>query len=108
MGATVPTSRLGAALVGALFIIMGNVMGKVRWNYTVGIRTPGTLADEWVWDRTHRFGGWTFVLAGVLLLIGAFAAPAGAPVARLIVPVVLIVTAACVAKSYLLWRERPR
>ncbi len=108
MGSVVPMTRLGAALVGALCILMGNVMGKVRWNYTVGIRTPWTLADEWVWDRTHRFGGWAFVFAGALLLIAAFAAPAATPVPRLIVLVLLTVTTATVLKSYLLWRERPR
>jgi immunity protein, SdpI family len=107
LGVAVPASRLGAALMGALFILMGNVMGKVRWNYTVGIRTPWTLADEWVWDRTHRFGGWAFVFAGALLLIAAFAAPPATPAPRLIVPVVLTVTAVTVLKSYLLWRERP-
>lgn len=54
--------------VGGLFIVMGNVMGKLRHNYTVGIRLPWTLSSERVWDKTHRYGGRVMVLAGVALV----------------------------------------
>jgi uncharacterized membrane protein len=60
-------------LLGILFIILGNYMGKVRRNFFVGIRTPWTLASEEVWHRTHRLAGWLFVLAGVVVLAGALA-----------------------------------
>jgi uncharacterized membrane protein len=33
----------------------------------VGVRTPWTLADEGVWNRTHRFTGRLMTLAGVAL-----------------------------------------
>lgn len=56
-------------LVDGLFLVIGNVMGKLRPNYTVGIRTPWTLANDRVWDQTHRFGGKTFVFAGGLLCV---------------------------------------
>ena len=55
-------------LVGGMllfFAAMGNVMGKVKRNMYVGIRTPWTLASDAVWDRTHRLGAWLFVAAGV-------------------------------------------
>jgi uncharacterized membrane protein len=48
---------------------MGNVMGKVRRNFWVGIRTPWTLASERVWNATHRFAGKAMVLVGVAGLI---------------------------------------
>ena len=44
-------------LIGLLYIIIGNVMPKLRFNYVAGIRTPWTLSDERVWDKTHRLGG---------------------------------------------------
>ena len=56
---------------GALLIITGNVFGKLRWNFTLGIRTPWTLADERVWDKTHRFAGWLFVINGFIVLATA-------------------------------------
>lgn len=48
------------------FAMIGNMLGKVRRNYYVGIRTPWTLASERVWNDTHRFGAWAFVLCGVI------------------------------------------
>jgi uncharacterized membrane protein len=59
-------------LIGLLYIIMGNVMPKLRFNYVAGIRTPWTLSDEKVWDKTHRFSGPVFILSGVALIACAF------------------------------------
>jgi len=54
--------------VGALFMVMGNYMGKLRKNFFIGIRTPWTLASDAVWERTHRMGGWLFMLAGAVVM----------------------------------------
>jgi uncharacterized membrane protein len=55
-----------------LFALLGNVLGKVRRNFYIGIRTPWTIADERVWNATHRFAGKTFVLGGLVGLILSF------------------------------------
>lgn len=62
----VPAMMGGVSL---LFALMGNVMGKVRRNFYVGVRTPWTLANERVWNATHRFAAKTMVLAGVTGLV---------------------------------------
>ena len=64
--------NLVPAMVGGVslfFALMGNVMGKVRRNFYVGVRTPWTLANERVWNATHRFAAKTMVLAGVTGLV---------------------------------------
>ncbi len=87
---------VGRALLAGLmlfFAAMGNYMGKVRRNFWMGVRTPWTLADERVWNQTHRLAAWSFVAAG---LAGFALALAGAPVpwvlglllAAVLVPVV--------------------
>jgi uncharacterized membrane protein len=53
-----------------LFVLLGNVLGKVRRNFWIGIRTPWTLADERVWNETHRLGAWLFVAAGLFGFVG--------------------------------------
>lgn len=58
--------------IGVLFIILGNFMGKIRQNYFIGIKTPWTIANEDVWNKTHRLGGWCFVLAGLIYIFQAF------------------------------------
>jgi uncharacterized membrane protein len=57
--------------VSLLFALLGNVMGKVRRNFWIGVRTPWTLANERVWNATHRFAAKAMVLAGVAGLIVA-------------------------------------
>ncbi len=57
------------ALVAGIFLglaAMGNVLGKVRRNFYIGIKTPWTLASERVWNDTHRLGAWTFAVGGLL------------------------------------------
>ncbi|HET8552523.1 MAG TPA: SdpI family protein [Gammaproteobacteria bacterium] len=72
-GAQLDLTRIVFIVIGALLVVLGNYMGKMRKNFFIGIRTPWTLANDEVWVRTHRVGGWLFVLAGFALIgIGIF------------------------------------
>ena len=53
------------------FIFIGLFLPKVKKNYFVGIRTPWTIHSEEVWDKTHKFGGKVFVVAGLISLLGS-------------------------------------
>lgn len=59
------------AMVGVLFVILGNYMGRIKQNWYMGIKTPWTLSDERVWNKTHRFGGRIFVILGILFIFNA-------------------------------------
>jgi len=101
-----PAPKLPMLLVGGLFVFMGNMLGKLRSNFTMGIRTPWTLSSDRVWDQTHRFAGKAFVAAGLLLVVLAMTSlPAQWQVA-VILCAALGVAAASVVKSYLLWRQQ--
>ena len=71
-GRNVHMNEMIFAGVGLLFIVLGNYLGKVRKNFFIGIRTPWTLASDEVWSRTHRLGGWVFVLIGFFMFLNAF------------------------------------
>ena len=58
-----------------MIALLGNVLGKVQRNFYVGVRTPWTIADERVWNATHRLAAKTFVIGGLTGL--AFALVAG-------------------------------
>jgi uncharacterized membrane protein len=91
-------SMLGIA---ALLMVVGNYLGKVRKNFFIGIRTPWTLASDAVWERTHRVGGWLFMLAGA---IGIALALAGGSLVVL-VAIVLGVALALTVYSYVAYRR---
>ena len=57
---------LAASSVG--LIALGNHLPKTRQNSVIGIRTPRTLSDIENWERTHRYAGKVFFLAGVVCL----------------------------------------
>jgi uncharacterized membrane protein len=65
-------SNLGRWLVGGMmipFALLGNVLGKVKPNFWMGVRTPWTLASPVVWERTHRVAAWLFVGGSLLGLV---------------------------------------
>lgn len=92
-------------LVGALFIILGGTMGKLRPTWFVGIRTPWTLSSKQSWTKTHRLGGWLFIVLGLIFIASTLAKPAAARA----IPLVLtgIALAGLVIYSYLVWRTDP-
>lgn len=108
VGHPVSVVPLIAGGLGVLFLLIGNQLGKSRRMFTVGIRTPWTLASEEVWIRTHRLGGRLMVGAGVVLLaligIGARDIVVGWALAGSIAAVVLVP----VIHSFLLWRRLRR
>ena len=71
LGYKIPMDRIVPALVSILIIIFGNLMGTMRPNYFVGIRTPWTLESPAVWQKTHRISGPIWVAAGLLGLVGS-------------------------------------
>ncbi|HEU4618684.1 MAG TPA: SdpI family protein [Gammaproteobacteria bacterium] len=68
LGADIPVGRAVIAGLGALFVVIGNFLGKVTKNFFIGIRTPWTLANDDVWFKTHRLGGWLMVLCGFVTI----------------------------------------
>ena len=75
IGYHVPMEKAIPAGISVLFIIWGNLLGKIRQNYFVGIKLPWTLSSEHVWNKTHRLGGKLMVLSGILGLIGTLFPP---------------------------------
>lgn len=71
----ISVGRVIGALVGVLFLIIGNIMGKVKTNWFMGFRTPWALSDPDVWNKTQRLGGWTFFLSGLAALLLSLLAP---------------------------------
>lgn len=55
--------------VGSVLIFIGNYLPKARQNYTIGIKLPWTLANEDNWNRTHRFAGFLYVIAGIIIVL---------------------------------------
>lgn len=68
LGYSIPIGKVVPALIGLLFIVIGNYMGKLKRNWFVGVKTPWTLSSDEVWNKTHRFSGKIFILSGLVMI----------------------------------------
>ncbi len=66
LGIGIDVSMVIMLALSVLFIFLGNYMGKMRRNFWMGVRTPWSLSNSVVWERTNRMGGWLFVAVGLV------------------------------------------
>ncbi len=88
---------LGRPLISGIFLmyaLMGNVLGKVRKNFYIGVRVPWTLASDRVWNDTHRLAAWIMVASG---LLGFVMILTGVPI---VYPIVLLIGSALIPVVY--------
>jgi uncharacterized membrane protein len=102
LGLSAPANTHFFIPIGVLLVILGNLMGKFRKNFFIGVRTPWTLASDEVWLRTNRLGGRLSVVGGLALIVCSFFAAAAAPA---LIVVVLIIAVIPALYSYLLYRR---
>ncbi|MGJ7922706.1 SdpI family protein [Neobacillus sp. LXY-4] len=103
LGYDIPMSSLGTIIAGAIFIVLGNVMQRVRSNFFLGIRTPWTLSNDEVWRKTHRLGGKIFFGGGVILILATFLS--GAFKEAVIIGVIAVIIIAPYIYSYWLFKK---
>jgi uncharacterized membrane protein len=89
MGTKLPIVMVATAIVGIGIVICGNYLPKCRQNYTVGIKLPWTLNNEVVWNKTHRFAGFVWVIGGLIILVNAFVSIPFIPLAVIALLVIL-------------------
>jgi uncharacterized membrane protein len=101
----VRAAGLPHVLAGALFVVVGSVLGKIRPNWFTGVRTPWTLASKRSWVQSHRLGGWLFLAWGALeLAVGLLRPAAGLFV---LLGGAVLVSGILFVYSYLIWRDDP-
>lgn len=109
-GFAVDIMNLSAIFLGALLIVTGNFMPKATRNAAFGLRTTWSGKNDVVWQRCQRFGGYSGVAAGVLLIVlSCFLR--GAAISAVMLAVILLWSVVCVVASkkiYQKWeREQP-
>lgn len=103
LGYNVPVGRLVPFGVSLMIVVIGNWMSKIRYNYFVGIKLPWTLANEYVWQKTHRMAGPLWVAAGLVGMAGAIIG--GQAAAVLLFGGLIVAVVVPTVYSYLLYRR---
>lgn len=106
LGRKMDANTVMPVLIGLLFVVMGNYMGKIRSNYFIGVRGPWALSSDLSWNKSNRLGGKLAILLGVIAALGAFMDDMCLWLVLLIAETIVI-TAILMVYSYLVWRADP-
>ncbi|QWC19069.1 SdpI family protein [Halorubrum sp. 2020YC2] len=104
LGYAVDVTTLAVAGGAALFYYVGTLLPHVEPNWFLGIRTPWTLSDDDVWDRTHALGAKLFKLSAAVGVVGLLAREYAA---YFLVGPILATAVVTVAYSYVLYARAP-
>lgn len=99
-------ARAALGGTGVMMVILGNALGKVRPNFTLGVRTPWTLTSDIAWDKTHRLAGWLIVIWGLAQIVSAAIAPIWVAIGVAAIGG-LAMAAISIGASYVYWRAAP-
>jgi uncharacterized membrane protein len=83
--------------------LTGFLVEGAKPNWFIGIRTPWTMSNPVVWEKTHRLGGVLFKGLAVIILLGIFL-PAGVSTVVLLVSLTVVVVVLMVY-SYLVYQQ---
>ncbi|MBD5135675.1 MAG: DUF1648 domain-containing protein [Lachnospiraceae bacterium] len=89
--------------IGVLIMVLGNILPKVKQNYSFGIKLPWTLNDEDNWNRTNRLAGWCMVIAGIIIIVTSFC-----KIVWILIPIVIITVGIPTVYSYLLFHKKAK
>jgi uncharacterized membrane protein len=103
LGQPIDMQRLAPAGMGLLLLGVGNLLPRAKPNWFVGIRTPWTLSNDRVWEKTHRVGGYFIVAGGALTVLTAIIAPQWA--FGVMIAVCASAAVFLLVYSYIVWRQ---
>ncbi len=89
----------------AIFWLAGILMEKSKRNWFVGVRTPWTISDDNVWNKTNKLGAKIFKIFAVAGLLIMFLP---AVYFMWLIYVLIAASIYLIIYSYLLWRKTSR
>lgn len=99
-------SRALFPAIAVLFFTLGAILPFIKRNWFIGIRTPWTISNDLVWDKTHRLGSVLFEIAAICTFVGTFIE--GVTAFWLLIIPILVAVIACAIYSYLLFSRITR
>jgi uncharacterized membrane protein len=72
IGITFNLSKWILPALGILIYRSGILISRCKKNWFIGIKTPWTLSNDFVWDKTHRVSGNIFKISGILIIFSIF------------------------------------
>ena len=68
LGYPINVSLLANSSIGLLMVIIGFFLRNIKPNWFIGIKNPWTLSSDNVWAKTHKVGGYFFMIFGAIII----------------------------------------
>jgi uncharacterized membrane protein len=88
LGITFSMLQFLSPAFGIVLFYCGILLKKAKRNWFIGIKTPWTISNERVWNKTHKLGGRLFKISGIIAFLGIFFQHYA--IFLIIVPVILV------------------
>ena len=72
LGANFNFSKFMIPAFAVIIYSAGILIKKSKKNWFIGIKTPWTLHNDMIWNKTHRLGSILFKVSGIIIFIGLF------------------------------------
>ena len=72
LGKTFNMTYLMIPAISVLFYYIAILLKHSKRNWFIGIRTPWTISNDEVWDKTHQLGSKLFKISAVIILLSLF------------------------------------
>lgn len=97
---------VGMTFMGAVFVTLGAIIGRVGPNAFIGVRTPWAFKSRLAWDKSNRLAGRLMFWSGLAGLIASPFSPQPFGLVALTV-VVMLMAALSVYESWRVWKNDP-
>lgn len=81
----VSVDKVVCVFIGVLLIISGNYFPKNHLNPYIGMKFPWLLNDEESWYKTHKLAAYTWIIAGILMIVYPFS-----DIKNIVIPLIVI------------------
>ncbi|MEO0144446.1 MAG: SdpI family protein [candidate division WOR-3 bacterium] len=88
--------------LGIISFYLGILLENVKQNWFIGIRTPWTLSNEKVWDKTNKTAGKLFKFSSIIIFLGVIFPKY---LIFLIVILAILISVYSIIYSYLLYQK---
>lgn len=91
-------------VIGIFIILMGGLMRKSKRNTLVGLRTFWSMKNDRTWEESNRFAGYSFEIAGAVIIVSSMLTDGLASVIILL-GVLVVDTIVCTVYSYRVYQK---
>ncbi len=92
-------------ITGVVFVVVGNVLPKVKRNSVLGVRTKWSMANDETWLASNRMGGFLLCIGGIVLIVTALLCK-GMTALWIMTGIIIVILVIVTVYSYIVYKKK--